>query len=377
MTAARPQNIVVIGAGIGGLAAAIRLAAAGMSVTLVEAQAGPGGKMGSLASVAGPVDAGPTVLTLRGVFDDLFAQAGERLDNNVTLIPHATLARHFWTDGCRLDLYADPQASAAAVASFAGAKAEAEFVWFNRLSAQLYPAFNAPMMQATQPNLPGILRNTLRNPAIWPALQPNRSLDRQLAKTCTDPRLRQLIGRYATYVGGAPDLSPAGLALIWQAEAQGVWAVQGGMHRLASALADLAARRGVTLRHGTRAGQILSKAGRAIQVVLSDTRSLKCHSVVFNGDPGALLAGRLGQGPQQSLPPSAAHLRSLSAWVWRFAATPSALTLIHHNCFLPATRRMNSAPSPKAACLTKLRCTSAPRTAAVEPPQAPNGARLS
>ena len=166
MTSAK-QKAVVIGAGMGGLAAAIRLAVAGKSVTLVETQTSPGGKMRAVTSVAGPVDAGPTVLTLRQVFDDLFALAGERLEDHVTLLPQPLLARHWWLDGSRLDLTTNAEENAAAIARFAGTQAAAEFQRFDRHSAQLYAAFDAPMMQAARPNLPGIALNALRNPAIW------------------------------------------------------------------------------------------------------------------------------------------------------------------------------------------------------------------
>ncbi|MEI6097194.1 MAG: FAD-dependent oxidoreductase, partial [Alphaproteobacteria bacterium] len=217
-------RVAVIGAGIGGLCAAIRLAVAGMSVTLVEAQEQPGGKMRTVPSAAGPVDAGPTVLTLRQVFDDLFQAAGERLDDHVTLISQPILARHWWMDGSRLDLFSDPEASAAAICTFAGRKAEDEFVRFNRLTSRMYNAFEAPMMCAAQPNKPGILLNVLRNPVVWRSLLPHQTLASQMTQSFTDPRLRQLFGRFATYVGGMPHLSPAVLALIWQAEARGVWA---------------------------------------------------------------------------------------------------------------------------------------------------------
>ena len=112
-------KVIVVGAGMGGLSAAIRLAAAGLSVTVIETQDSPGGKMRSLPSAAGPVDAGPTVLTLRSVFDTLFELAGERLDDHLHLISQPTLARHWWLDGSSLDLFIDPEASAAASASFA------------------------------------------------------------------------------------------------------------------------------------------------------------------------------------------------------------------------------------------------------------------
>lgn len=332
MILTRPE-IIIIGAGIGGLSAAIRLAAAGMRVTLIEAQRAPGGKLRSVPSDAGPVDAGPTVLTLRTLFDELFALAGERLDDHLTLVPQPLLARHWWPDGSRLDLSADLAQSAAAVASFAGPRAEAEFLRFHRQSAQLYAAFEGPMLRALRPQLAGIALNALRSPGIWSALLPRRSLAQHLAGSFTDRRLRQLFGRYATYVGGAPDQSPAVLALIWQAEAQGVWAVKGGMHLLAQALADLAERLGVRLRYGLSAQKILRQAGRVSGVVLSDGRAAMCDAVVFNGDPAALLAGLMGNGPQQALAPTAAYPRSHSAWVWSFAATPSRFDLVHHNVF--------------------------------------------
>jgi 1-hydroxycarotenoid 3,4-desaturase len=338
------QKIVVIGAGLGGLCAAIRLAAAGMQVTLVEQQAYPGGKMRSLASAAGPIDAGPTVLTLRTVFDDIFALAGERLDTHLTLTAEPLLARHWWPDGSRLDLFCDPDQSAAAIAAFAGARAEAEFRRFNAETAQLYAAFKAPMIEARRPNLAGIAVNALRSPAIWPALYPGRSLSDYVQSRFTDPRLRQLFGRYATYVGGAPEQSPAVLALIWQAEARGVWRVEGGMHQLAEALAALATRLGVTLRYGISALRLLRKAGRVTEVALSDGRSVKCDAVVFNGDPAALLAGLLGNGAQLALPPSAAHPRSLSAWVWSFAARPAPFDLAHHNVFFGSDPRREFGP---------------------------------
>lgn len=327
------HKVIVIGAGMGGLSAAIRLALGGLSVTVIETQAGPGGKMRSLPSIAGPVDAGPTVLTLRSVFDALFEAAGERLDDHLHLIPQPVLARHWWLDGSTLDLFTDPEASAATIATLAGPKAEAQFRRFNALSAQLYSAFDAPMMQAAKPQLGAIAWNALRAPRAWPALQPGLSLGRHLARSFDDPRLRQLFGRYATYVGGAPHLSPAVLALIWQAEARGVWGVEGGMHRLAAALAALAERQGVTLEYGRSVRRIERQSGRVSGVALSDGRVLKCDAVVFNGDPAGLLAGLLGNGAQQALPPSAAHPRSLSAWVWAFAATPSGAELTHHNVF--------------------------------------------
>ena len=347
MKSTAAKKIVVIGAGMGGLAAAIRLAAAGMDVSLIETQAEPGGKMRTLPSHAGPIDAGPTVLTMRKVFDDIFAAAGTRLDDHITLIPQPILARHWWLDGSRLDLHADPAASAAAIAAFAGSRAEDDFIRFDRLAARLYAAFDAPVMQAAAPHMASIGWNALMAPRAWSALLPGRSLARHLATAFSDPRLQQLFGRYATYVGGAPDLSPAVLALIWQAEARGVWAVQGGMHCLAKAMADLATGQGVDLRYGLTVRKIERQGARVSGVVLSDGRNLKCDAVVFNGDPAGLLAGLLGNGAQTALRPIAAHPRSLSAWVWAFAAKPSGVDLIHHNVFFGSDPTLEFGPIAK------------------------------
>jgi 1-hydroxycarotenoid 3,4-desaturase len=347
MTKGQDQKAVVIGAGMGGLAAAIRLAAAGLSVTLIEAADGPGGKMRSVPSAAGPVDCGPTVLTMRAVFDDLFALAGQRLEDHLTLLPQPILARHWWRDGSQLDLFADPARTTAAIAAFGGAQAEADFRRFDAMAAGLHQAFEGPVMQAAQPDLAGILRNTLAAPRLWSALLPGLSLERRLALSFRDPRLRQLFGRYATYVGGAPNLSPAVLALIWRAEAQGVWAVKGGMRHLAAALATLAEELGVRLIYGQGVKAISRQKGRVTSVALTDGRALPCGQVVFNGDPRALETGLLGQAAQEAVPTSATTPRSLSAWVWAFAAKVSGPELVHHNVFFGPDPRLEFGPIAK------------------------------
>ena len=341
------EQVVVIGAGMGGLAAAIRLAVAGQQVTLVEAAASPGGKMRTVSSDAGPVDAGPTVLTLRGVFDDLFMLAGERLEDYLTLLPQPLLARHWWPDGSRLDLFSDPQMSAAAIEAFAGPTEAKGFLRFHAATAALYNAFEGPVMRAARPDIAAIVKAAMASPRLWPALMPGVSLDRFVARYFGDPRLQQLFGRYATYVGGRPGHSPAVLALIWQAEARGVWAVDGGMHGLALALAGLAARKGVTLHLGTSVARILRQSGRVSGVQLADGRSLACGHVVFNGDPAALTSGLLGDAVQMALPRAATMPRSLSAQVWSFAAKlggPVARELMHHNVFFSADPRLEFGP---------------------------------
>ena len=326
---------VVIGAGVGGLCAAIALALAGRDVTVIEAQTHLGGKIRSLPSDAGPVDTGPTVLTMPDVFETLFARAGAKLADYATLIPQPILARHFWQGGAQLDLFTDTAANADAIGRFAGALAARDYLRFDRLTRAMYDAFNVPMMRAGKPKLGAIALAAAKRPAIWPALLPHMTLTRWLAGQFSDPRLIQLFGRYATYVGGAPQKSPAVLALIWQAEAAGVWAVQGGMAALAAALVRLARERGVQFRCGIAAQHINVQNGRVAAVQLADGSEIMARSVIFNGDPAALTTGLFGQMAQGAVRQSATQPRSLSANVWAFAAqiNPDAPDLIHHNVF--------------------------------------------
>lgn len=330
------DRVVVIGAGMGGLATAIRLAAAGLAVTVLERADAPGGKARALPSAAGPVDTGPTVLTMRHVFDALFALNGERLDDHLTLIPQPILARHWWPGSSPLDLTPDRDANVEAIRAFAGPQEAEAFLRFDSLAESLHRAFDAPVMQGPRPDLPAIARAALTQPRLWPALIPGRTVEGLLKRHFRDPRLIQLFARYATYVGGRPGHAPAVLSLIWRAEARGVWAVQGGMHHLAAALAALAERMGVQFHYGTEVSRITRQGGRVAGVQIGGGRTLPCGACVFNGDPAALTTGLLGDAAQSALPARAAGPPSLSALVWAFAAVPKgdrAADLIHHNLF--------------------------------------------
>lgn len=338
----RSAPVVVIGAGMGGLAAAIRLAAAGMAVTLIDAGREPGGKMRTTPSAAGPVDSGPTVLTLRGVFDDLFAAAGARLDDHLRLVPQDILARHLWSDGSALDLHPDPERNAGAIRAFAGLRAEAEFRAFAARARALRRAFDAPVMRAARPDLVGLTRAALVRPQLWPALA--RRMGPDLRGHFSDPRLRQLFGRYATYVGGLPARVPAVLAVIWDVEQDGVWAVEGGMARLAQALARLARSLGVDILPDTRVEGIEAPGGTVRAVRLPGGLRLPCAAVVFNGDPAALPAGLLGPDVLEALPRMAVAPRSLSARVWAFAARPLGVDLALHTVFFADTEAAEFGP---------------------------------
>lgn len=338
---------VVIGAGMGGLAAAIRLAAGGCRVTVVESADTPGGKARARATEAGPAAMGPTVLTLKSEVDALFALAHTTTEAEVTVTRLPRLARHWWPGSGPLDLYPDREANIAAIRTFAGNREADGFARFDTAARALYQAFEHPVMRAAKPDLPTIARTALSQPKLWPALLPGMTLDRWLGQFFKDPRLRQLFGRYSTYVGGRPAHTPAVLSLVWQAEAQGVWAVTDGIQALAQALARAAQSLGVRVHYATQARRITRQSGR-VSLVETDQGHHPADIVVFNGDPRALTDGHLGEAAQTALKPPGKP--SLSAWVWSFAATPEgprAQDLLQHNLFFTADPKAEFGPIGK------------------------------
>lgn len=327
------NDVIVIGAGIAGLAATLSLSAIGLKVLLLESHAHLGGKIRNLPSEAGPVAAGPTVLTLRHVFDDLFEMAGTRLDDVLPLIKQDTIARHFWPDGSTLDLFADHERSHQAIEQFSGRRAGNEFSAFCERARRLFDAFEGPMMAEPEPNISSLVGHVLRQPGLIPAMGPLLSLRGLLNRSFSDPRLRQLFGRYATYVGAAPAHAPAILSLIWQAEACGVWAIPGGIARLAEAIADLAKDRGARIQTGVSVLEIKRDNHRICAVRTNDGRTLKAQTVVYAGDPRALAAGLCGDDVAGVAPQTLTTPRSFSARVHSFAAIPQGPELAHHNVF--------------------------------------------
>lgn len=327
------NRVIVIGAGIAGLATAARLAHAGKDVLVFEQQDAPGGKMRTIPSAAGPVDAGPTVLTMRPVFDELFADLGERLDDHVTLIRQRIIARHFWKDGSTLDLHDTHEANRHAIRAFAGPRQAERFSRFNTYARELFEAFDAPMMRTPAPSLPKLAAYVAMRPHLLPRLAPFSTLDRLLRRFFNDPRLIQLFGRYATYVGGSPYQAPALLSLIWRAESAGVWSVKGGMHELALAIMRIAQARGAVFHFNTPVARINVEHGRACGVTLNDGTVIPAATLVFNGDPRALPKGLLGADCKSLATGTMTSARSLSAEVWAFAARPSGPELAHHNVF--------------------------------------------
>ncbi len=264
------RRIVVIGAGVGGLAASIDLARSGCEVTLIEKAPYVGGKLRSLEPQGRAIDAGPTVFTMRHVFESLFADAGRRLEDELRLHPASLLARHVWgSDPAILDLHADPQRSMDAIGAFAGASEARGFGEFLDRAGALHECLREPFMMSPRPTTSGLMREIgfAGMLTMW-RTPPWLTLWRALAEHFRDPRLRQLFARYATYVGSSPLQAPATLMLIAHVEQSGVWLVEGGMRRVAEALASLAMHCGASLRLGNGARRIDIQDGRIRVLIL-------------------------------------------------------------------------------------------------------------
>ncbi len=325
------EPVVVVGAGMGGLSAAIHLAAAGERVIVVEQNPTVGGKMSEVHQAGFRWDTGPSVITMRHVFEALFATAGRRLEDYLTLLPVEPLTRYFYPDGVVLDISSDPARMAAQLARLD----ERDIAGY-----RAYLAYAERLHRLTSPvfiyDRPPTWRSFWRGPPQHAfQIDPFRTMDRAIRSFVRSPHLRQLLGRFATYVGASPYQAPATLNVIAHVELSGgVWYPQGGVYALAWALARLAQELGVELRTNCAVEQILVKRGRATGVRLADGGLVEAKAVVANVDV-ATVYDRL-------LPPEvgAARLKRLvrfepscSGFILLLGVERQFPELAHHNIF--------------------------------------------
>jgi 1-hydroxycarotenoid 3,4-desaturase len=284
------------------------------------------------------IDAGPTVFTMRWVFESLFADAGASLTEALQLQAMTVLARHAWRQGGSLDLFADIDQSADAIGKFAGTHDANGYRAFCKRGQEIYQTLRGPYISQQRPSPFELVRRVgwQNLGAMW-RTSPTRTLWSALGGYFHDPRLRQLFARYATYVGSSPLLAPATLMLIAHVEQDGVWTVRGGMRRVADALKLLGERHGARYRFGAHVDEIVIHAGSVAGVRLASGEEIACSAVVFNGDVSALGNGDgnglLGAGNKRAAASIPREARSLSAVTWCVKARTRGFALHHHNVF--------------------------------------------
>jgi phytoene desaturase len=275
------NDILIIGSGIGGLSTAIRLAAAGQRVTIYEKNAQVGGKMGQVEADGFRWDIGPSVITMRHVFEELFASAGRRLEDYLTLEPVDPLTRYFYPNGTILDATQDVGKMSSQINQIAPQDVEG-YLAYLRYAEQIH-RITGPVFIYDQPPT---WRSFLRVPlADWFKIDGLRTMQAAIENHVQSPELRQLLGRFATYVGGSPYLAPATLNVIAHVELSGgVWYPRGGIYAIAQAMARLAEELGVSIHTNSGVREIGVENGRFSHLILENGEMVKGSAVVSNLD---------------------------------------------------------------------------------------------
>ena len=303
------SQIVVIGAGMGGLAAAAELSARGEDVLVIEAHRDVGGKLGRAEVEGVEFDTGPSVLTMTDVARDLFEAAGTTLEGELELIAEDVF-EYIWPDGMRLPVAFDARDTLANVDATLGAEEAREFEEFLDYAEGIWSAAAPNFVYGDAPTMGSAVKLGVTKFRELMKIDPMRSMASSIESRVSNQRLRDILLRYATYNGSDPRAAPATLNCIaWVELGLGCYGVKGGMFQLAEALARVAARNGAEFLMSTRVAAIEGKK-RVEAVVTRDGKRIECDHVVCNADV-AHLADTLMEGRS---PVSATDEPSMSGW---------------------------------------------------------------
>ena len=330
-------RVVVVGAGLGGLSCAARLATVGHDVVVCEAAASVGGKLGTYVRDGFTFDTGPSLLTLPAVYRDLFHKTGKPLDDVLEVVPVDPVCRYRFADGISLDMpNGPPHRVRAALDDALGSGAGADWDRFLDRARLIWQVTRRPFLESPLDGRRQLL-DMSRNVRDVRTVAPWRSLRGLGATYLRDPRLRLLLDRYATYTGSDPRRAPAALAVIPYVEQTfGAWYVRGGMRRLGDAVHQRAVERGAVVRTSSRVESIVVTAGRAAGVRLAGGEVIDADVVVANADASVVYGELLG-APWNRRPARALRRAtpSLSGFVLLLALRGRSSEPAHHRVLFP------------------------------------------
>lgn len=329
------SRILVIGAGVGGLAAAVRLCAGGHDVTVLEQSQEVGGKLGVIEHEGFVFDTGPSLVTLPHILEQLFADTGAPLSDSLTLQRLPTAARYRFPDGTTLDMPGEMSEIPDAIDAALGPGTGAQWASFLHRAAQIWDATHGPFLES-----PITLRDMatgaldirdLATIAPWRTL---RGLGHSYLR---DPRLRMLLDRYATYTGSDPRRAPAALASVPYAEQRwGSWYVRGGLGTIASALQQRLTDLGGRIELGVEVTRVTTTNGRVDGVRTADGARRSADLVVANADAAQVYPGLIATRPARR---AARRLRastpSFSGFVLLLALDDPPPGQPHHHILFP------------------------------------------
>ncbi|MGR3434357.1 MAG: phytoene desaturase [Shimia sp.] len=277
-----PSDAIVIGAGLGGLAAAMRLGAKGYRVTVLDRLDRVGGRGSSITRHGHRFDLGPTIVTVPQVYEDLWAACGRRFADDVDLRPLDPFYEIRWEDGSTFTASADP------------ARMEAEVA---RLSPRDVPGYRRFMEDARRRYVVGFegmvakpmhrLWETAKVLPTFGVLRADRSILGLARARVRDERLRMALSFHPLFIGGDPRKVTSMYALVSYLEHKfGVHYAMGGVQAIADAMARVIRSQGGTIRHETTVDEIVVGGGRARGVRLEGGEGLAAPVVVSNADPG-------------------------------------------------------------------------------------------
>ncbi|HNC96630.1 MAG TPA: phytoene desaturase family protein, partial [Myxococcota bacterium] len=317
-------DVVVIGAGIGGLCAAVVLAARGLAVELMEAGAEPGGKAGVVVLEGVEVDTGPSVLTLPDAFAGVFHDAGALLEEEVQLRALSPAFDYRWPDGSRLLIHHHLEQSCASVREQLGPAAEEDLRRFLARAREIWAISRRRFIERPLPTI-GEMFSVQALMELF-RIAPLRTMRGLIHAEVRDPKLRMVLERYATYNGSDVRVAPAALACIAEVElGLGGYGVQGGIASLVRALVRVGERLGVRYHYDRPIRRIDTSGGR-ITGVQWEGGSLPCDTIVANADVSRVFGELLPAAPQR--PPS------MSGWTGVYRARRQAR--VGHTILFPA-----------------------------------------